>query len=70
MSSQPHQSSTNSSSYPQPGPASQDANWSTVTNRSSPAPHHQTSRPKSSKKGHKTKKSSHIDLLGIGSQFD
>ncbi|RYP46236.1 hypothetical protein DL768_007503 [Monosporascus sp. mg162] len=74
MSDQPSQSTTNSGSQFQPllqppAPVSQGDDSSTVVQRASPVPRTRSKRSKSSKKGHKTKATSHVDLIGIGSQF-
>ncbi|RYP70412.1 hypothetical protein DL769_004967 [Monosporascus sp. CRB-8-3] len=75
MSDQPSHSTTNSSSQFQPLsqprlPLSQGDESSIAAQRASPVPRTRSKRSKSSKKGHKAKATSHVDLIGIGSQFD
>ncbi|RYP76359.1 hypothetical protein DL771_001798 [Monosporascus sp. 5C6A] len=71
MSDQPSHSTTNSGSQPQPPTTlSQGDDSSTAVQRASPVPRTRSKRSKSSKKGHKAKAPSHVDLIGIGSQFD
>ncbi|RYO91628.1 hypothetical protein DL766_003193 [Monosporascus sp. MC13-8B] len=75
MSDQPSYSTTNSGSQFQPllhppAPLSQGDDSSTVAHRASPVPRTRSKRSKSSKKKHKAKATSPVDLIGIGSQFD